>query len=106
MSESDDIAYGTLLEITGSDDLRGVLDTLHAERRGMAELHDENNALRIYNRRLRLLVDYALRVYDDVEKVAGMFLTETARRLIAESRRQISQADKVILRSKEIVNGE
>jgi hypothetical protein len=32
--------------------------------RGMIELHDENAALRIYNRRLRLVVDYALQVFE------------------------------------------
>ncbi len=64
MSDEEEQAFVTLLNTTGADDLQGVLQVLSEERLGMAQLHDENNALRIYNRRLRLVVNYALQVFE------------------------------------------
>ena len=52
----------------------------------MIELHDVNTALTIYNRRLRLVVDYALQVFDICERDLALFITPKAREMIVKSR--------------------
>ena len=93
-----------LYRLLGTDDLAQAIENIEGERQGMRELHDENTALKIYNRRLRLLVDFGLQIYDVMERDVGMFLPEKARTLIAKSREQIAQAEKAIKGSIDIVN--
>ena len=92
-----------LYKLLGTDDLNQAIKNIKAERAGMLEMHDENTALKIYNRRLRLIVTYALQVYEIVEGDAGMFLTSKAREGIQKSREQIAQAERAIGESKMIV---
>lgn len=91
-----------LYRLLGTDDLEQAIKNIEAERAGMRELHDENTALKIYNRRLRLIVTYALQVYETCEGDAGIFLTSKAREGIRKSREQIEQAERVIGESKMI----
>lgn len=91
-----------LYALLGTDDLEQAIKNIKAERTGMRELHDENTALKIYNRRLRLIVTYALQVYETVEGDAGIFLTSKAREGIRKSREQIEQAERAIAESKMI----
>ncbi|MBI5942888.1 MAG: hypothetical protein HY864_00850 [Chloroflexi bacterium] len=91
-----------LYRFLGTDDLAEALENLEGERQGMRELHDENTALKIYNRRLRLIVDYALQVFEIAEGDAGMFLTSRAREGMRKSREQIALAEKAIGESKGI----
>ncbi|MBK8421788.1 hypothetical protein [Candidatus Villigracilis saccharophilus] len=83
-----------LLGMLGCDDVAEAVRNLEAERQGMRELHDENTALRIYNRRLRLVVDYALQVFDVCERDLALFITPKAREMITKSREQIRAAEK------------
>ncbi len=91
-----------LYALLGTDDLEQAIKNIKAEHAGMRELHDENTALKIYNRRLRLIVTYALQVYETVESDAGIFLTSKAREGIRKSREQIEQAERAIAESKMI----
>lgn len=91
-----------LYALLGTDDLEQAIENIKAERAAMREIHDENTALKIYNRRLRLIVTYALQVYETVEGDAGIFLTSKAREGIRKSREQIEQAARAIVESKMI----
>ena len=91
-----------LYALLGTDDLEQAIENIKAERAAMREIHDENTALKINNRRLRLIVTYALQVYETVEGDAGIFLTSKAREGIRKSREQIEQAARAIVESKMI----
>ena len=80
-----------LLGMLGCDDVVQAVKNLEGERAGMVELHDENTALRIYNRRLRLVVDYALQVFDICERDLALFITPKAREMIAKSRELVKR---------------
>lgn len=92
-----------LYKLLGTDDLDIAIKNIKAERAGMREMHDENTALKIYNRRLRLIVTYALQVYETVEGDVGVFLASKAREGIRKSREQVEQAERVISESQMIV---
>ena len=104
MSKIDDEekAFVTLLNYTGADSLQEVLNTVALEREGMRQLHDENTALKIYNRKLRLVVDFAFQIYELLEGEGGMFLSSKVRDLIGKSRNQIALADRAISESKNL----
>ena len=104
--EQEELAFQTLLNYTGEDNLQGILRVLSEERWAMAQMHDTNTALKIYNRRLRFVVDLALKIYQEIEDFSPMFLPERVRKMIGDSRNQIANADKVILASKEICTRE
>ena len=80
-----------LLGMLGCDDVAEAVRNLEAEREGMRELHDENTALRIYNRRLRLVVDYALQVFDVCERDLALFITPKTREMITKSREMVER---------------
>ena len=82
-----------LLALLGTDDVGEAVKNLVGEREGMVELHDENTALKIYNRRLRLVVDYALQVFDICERDLALFITPKAREMMEKSREQIRAAE-------------
>lgn len=103
--DQEELAFQTLLNYTGEDNLQGILRVLSEERWAMAQMQDENNALKIYNRRLRLVVDHAMRVFAEVEAASSMFLPPNVRELIGVSRNQVALADRVLLASKEITDG-
>jgi hypothetical protein len=89
-----------LYRLLGVKDLAEGIANIEAERQGMRELHDENTALKIYNRRLRLVVDYAMRVFGEIESASGVFLPEKVRGMIVECMRQVALADKALKESK------
>ena len=82
-----------LLALLGTDDIDEAVKNLMGERAGMVELHDENTALRIYNRRLRLVVDYALQVFELCERDLALFITPKVWEMITKSREQIRAAE-------------
>lgn len=88
-----------LYDLLDTDNIEQAIKNLEGEREGMQELHDENNALRIYNRRLRLIVNYALQVFDVCERDLALFVTAKMRDMMGKSREQIRAADKVISES-------
>lgn len=67
----------------------------------MIEDMDGFYALKIYNRRLRLVIDLVVRLLDALER-GGMFLPPDALPLISVIRKQITQLDVVIAGSREI----
>lgn len=77
-----------LYDLLGTDNIEQALKNLEDERQGMRELHDENNALRIYNRRLRLIVNYALQVFNLCERDLALFVAAKMREMIGNSREQ------------------
>ena len=81
-------------------DVGKAVRNLEGEREGIIELHDENTALRIYNRRLRLVVDYALQMFDICERDLTLFITPKVLEMIAKSRGQIRAAEKAISESR------
>ncbi len=66
------------------------------------KLLDENTALTIYNRRIRLIADLSARVFDLLADVA-LFIPENTRELISKARGQIAQLERSITESKAIV---
>lgn len=69
-----------LFEITGhTDDLNEALDEFENVKEAVAELHDENQALTILNRRLRLCLELAHGNILALQAEAGMFITEKTR---------------------------
>lgn len=61
-------AYG------GCDNLGDALVNWQAEREGMQELHDMNTALKIGNRRMRLIIELVEKAFDMIVLEGGMFL--------------------------------
>lgn len=96
----EDLLIERFFYLFGTRDLAEIIKNIEAERQGMRELHDENNALRIYNHRLRLVVDFAMRVFAEIEASGLMLLPPKVRDLIGQSRNQIALADRAILQSK------
>lgn len=91
----------SLIDFAGTDDLQEALKMWEAEREAMRDLRDENIALRIYNRRLRLVIDLSLRLFTEIEK-GGMFVPAKAFELIEKARGVIEDADTAIQGSKEL----
>jgi len=91
-----------LYRLFGTEDLAEMIESIEGERQGMRELHDENTALKIYNRRLRLVVEMAARVFDLLGDVA-MFMPGDTRALIEKAREQIAQVQRTVAESKAIV---
>lgn len=89
-----------LFRLLGTEDLEEAIKNIEREREGMRQLHDENTALRIYNHKIRLVVDYAMRVFAELESTVGLFLPEKVRKMIGESRNQIAQADRALIESR------
>ena len=89
-----------LIALLGTSDLDEAIKNIEAERQGMRELHDENTALKIYNRILRLIVEFASQIFDALEGEGGMFLSDKVRGLIGKSRNQIALARKAVIESK------
>ena len=96
----EELLVAKLFQLLGTDDLEQAIKNIEAERQGMRELNDENTALKIYNRILRLVVEFASQIFDDLEGEGGMFLSPKTRNLISKSRNQIALARKAITESK------
>lgn len=91
----------SLTDFTGTDNLEDALKMWHAEREAMCELHDENTALKIYNRRLRLVIDLVLRLCTELDK-SGMFLPAKVPALVTNIRKVIKDMEVSIIGSKEL----
>ncbi len=91
----------SLTDFTGTDNLEDALKMWHAEREAMCELHDENTALKIYNRRLRLVIDLVLRLCAELDK-GGMFLPQKVPSLVTTIRKVIKDMEVSIIGSKEL----
>ncbi len=88
-----------LVEFAGTDDLDEALRMWEAERDAMRDLRDENRALKIYNRRLRLIIDLSVRLIGLLER-GGMFLPPKVPELIETIRKQIQISEFSIAQSK------
>lgn len=91
----------SLTDFTGTDNLEDALKMWQAEREAMCELHDENTALKIYNRRLRLVIDLVLRLCAELDK-GGMFLPAKVPALVTNIRKVIKDMEVSIIGSKEL----
>jgi regulator of replication initiation timing len=94
-----------LYEITGhTSDLDEALNEFENVKQAVGELFDENQALSILNRRMRLTLDFATKAMDIVERDAAMFVTPKARKWIEKFREQYTKLDNAILHSKIITD--
>lgn len=75
------------------------------EREGMAEIHDENTALKILNRRLLLALTLAEKAVTRSESDAAMFITQPGRDAIQKFREQVAAIRNSIAYSKELNHG-
>ena len=93
-----------LLAITGhTSDINEALDEFENVKEAVGELFDENQALAILNRRMRLTLDFASKAMDIVERDAQMFITPKARKWIEQFREQYGKLSNTISQSKEII---
>lgn len=86
-----------LLDYAGAADLSEALSIWQAERQGMGELHDENTALRLINRRLRLAISLFTRVLDKID--GQMFLPPGTQSTINLVRDQLKKVDSDLVHS-------
>jgi regulator of replication initiation timing len=90
-----------LYEITGhTSNIDEALDEFEAVQKAVGELFDENQALRILNRRMVLTLSFASQAMDIVERDAQMFITPKARSWIEKFREQYTKLNAPIARSK------
>jgi regulator of replication initiation timing len=76
-----------LYNITGhTADLDEALDEFENVKAAVGELFNENQALSILNRQMRLTLDFASKAMDIVERDAAMFITPKARKWIEQFR--------------------
>jgi len=95
------------LSITGhTSDLNEALDEFENVKEAVGELFDENQALAILNRRMRLTLDFAAKAMDIVERDAQMFITPKARKWIEQFREQYSKLSNTTVQSKLIIEKE
>lgn len=84
----------------GVDDPVEALEMWQAEREAMLRLHDENTALRIHNRRLRVSLLICVRVFDLLD--GNMFLPAGVAGLIQKGREQIKIVERSVNESKRL----
>jgi len=83
------------LEIAGeAATLTEALDQWEAERVALAELYDENEALGILHRQLDTALTLAKTIIDQIEKDAGMFVTQKTRDKIKQFRELVKNEEK------------
>jgi regulator of replication initiation timing len=69
-----------ILSITGhTSDINEALDEMESMKTAIGELFDSNQALEIFNRRLRLCLTLAETAVMAMQAEAGMFITEKTR---------------------------
>ena len=106
MAAGDSELQTRALEITGhTSDLDEALDEFEKVKEAVGELFDDNQALAILNRRMRLTLDFAAKAIDIVERDASMFITPKARKWIEQFREQYGKLDNTIVQSSLIVSG-
>lgn len=74
------------------------------ERDAMRIFFDQNEALKILNRRLQLTLTLAEKAIRQVEEDAGMFIKDGTRKSIAQFREQVQKLDTTKTLSQEIHN--
>jgi len=74
------------------------------ERQAMRVFFDQNEALKIHNRRLQLVLTLAEKAIGQVEADAGMFIKASTRAKIAQFREQVQKLDTTKTLSQEIHN--
>lgn len=89
-----------LIDFCGEDDPVKVLEMWQAEREAMLRLHDENTALRIHNRRLRVSLLICARVFDLLD--GSMFLPAGVAGLIQKGREQMKIIERSVNESKRL----
>jgi hypothetical protein len=87
-----------LITFAGTDDPEEALKMWQAEREAMLRLHDENTALRIHNRRLRVALLICSKVFDLLD--GSMFLPNGAGEKITKAREQIKIVERSVNESK------
>ena len=97
-----------LLAITGhTSDLDEALDEFENVKQAVSELFDDNQALRILNRRMLLTLEFATKTVDIIEQDAAMFITPKARNWIEKFREQYKKLNTgAFVQSKELVEKE
>jgi hypothetical protein len=93
-----------LYKMAGADNLDEVIANWEAERQSMRELHDNNTALIIYNRRLRLIITLCEKTFEMLDMQGALFLPEKVIETINQVREQIKKGDRAIAASQEICN--
>jgi hypothetical protein len=91
-----------LEELTGgaAADLDEALDQWEQEREALSQFADQNQALEIYNRRLRLTLDMAEKSVALLETEAGMFISSKTRDKIQQFREQLDKTRNAAVQSK------
>lgn len=93
-----------LLSITGhTDDLGEALDEMESMRTAIAELFDDNQALEILNKRMRVCLTLAETIVTTVQSETAMFVTEKTRAKINQFFEQYEKLQNTITLSKEII---
>ncbi len=91
-----------LYRITGADSLAEAITAIETERQIMRDLKDTNTALRIYNRRLRLIIILAEKTFVMIEQQGSLFLPPEVMKIIGDVRKQIDLAQRAITQSAEL----
>lgn len=87
-----------ILSITGhTGDINEALDEMESMKTAVAELYDENQALEILNRKLRLCLTLAETSMQAMQNDAGMFITEKTRAKVDQFFEQLKKTNAVVL---------
>jgi regulator of replication initiation timing len=96
-----DTVENRILAITGhTSDINEALDEFENVKEAIGELHDENQALSIINRRLLLCLDLAQSSVQAMEKDASMFITDKTRKAMQQFFDQLEKTQSAIVQSK------
>jgi hypothetical protein len=82
-----------LLRMAGVDNLVDALKNWEGERIAMRALHDQNTALRIWQRRFILVVGFMVQLLDIFEKEGSLFFPLKSQQLMASVRKQIAEME-------------
>jgi len=86
-----------IFSITGhTDDINEALDEFENIKQAVAELFDENQALTILNRKLRLCITLAETTLKQIESDAGMFITDKTRGKLNQFFEQLEKTQNAI----------
>lgn len=92
-----------ILSITGhTSDINEALDDFENTKQAVAELFDDNQALEILNRRMKVCLTLAQTAMTLVQTDAAMFITEKTRGKMNQFFEQYEKLQNVIAQSKEI----
>ena len=92
-----------ILSITGhTSDINEALDEFENVKQAVAELYDENQALTILNRRLRLCLTLAEAAINTMQSDAAMFITEKTRGKVNQFVEQLEKTQNAIVQSQTI----